>query len=72
MKAKDIANVTTVTEMKEILFKKLQDEETYFKKSDIHIVSIEGGFRIWVNDYEHIKFKMTFEYDEYFGYCVDI
>ena len=70
MTAREIANVTTITEMKNILFNKLQDEETCFKKKDIHIKAIEGGFDVWLTDYEHCTFRMTFGYDDYFGYTV--
>ena len=72
MKAREIANVGTVTEMKSILYNKLQDEGAGFKKSDIHIKAIEGGFDVWLTDYEHCTFRMNFGYDDYFGYYVQV
>lgn len=57
-------------EMKEILYNKLQAENTYFKKSDISIKKVKDYYIITIKDYEHISFKMDFEYDELFGYVV--
>lgn len=62
----------TTQEMKNILFKKLQDEQCDFKKSDISITKQKESYQIVIKDYEHVPFKMTFEHDEYFGYIVSI
>lgn len=59
-------------EMKDVLFKKLQDEQCDFKKSDISITKQKDSYKIVIKGYEHIPFKMTFEHDEYFGYIVHI
>lgn len=60
------------TEMKQILFEKLQDERTGFKKSDISIKSENHGHKITIKGYEHITFSITTEEDDYFGYIVNI
>lgn len=57
-------------EMKQILFEKLQAENCYFSKSDISIRKDGNGYKIIIADYEHIPFKMSFEYDDYFCYTV--
>lgn len=62
----------TIPEIKEILFQKLQDEQCYFKKSDISITKQKNHYKIVIKDYEHIPFKMLFEHDDYFGYIVYI
>lgn len=54
----------TTNEMKTTLFKKLQDEQTYFKKSDISIKKVKDKYKIVIADYEHIIFTMSFYYDE--------
>lgn len=61
-----------VAKMKDILFKKLQDEQCDFKKSDISITKQKESYQIVIKGYEHIPFKMTFEYDKYFDYIVSI
>lgn len=61
-----------VAKMKDILFQKLQDEQSDFKKSDISITKQKDSYKIVIKGYEHTPFKMTFEYDEYFGYIVYI
>lgn len=58
--------------MKNILFKKLQDEQCNFKKADINITKQKESYQIVIKGYEHTPFKMTFEHDEYFGYIVYI
>lgn len=61
------------TEMKEILFQKLQDEGCYFTKSDISITTTKEGYKVVIKDYEHIPFTITTEEDtDYFGYIVYI
>ena len=60
----------TTQEMKNVLFDKLQAENTYFSKSDISIRKQGNGYKIIIKDYEHIPFKMTLETDDYFGFCV--
>lgn len=62
----------TIKEMKDILYKKLQDEQCYFKKSDISIKKEKNYYIITIKDYEHIPFKMWLENDDYFGYIVTI
>lgn len=61
----------TVTEMKEILFEKLQDEGTSFTKSEINIKKNDNDtYTIVIEGYEHSAFKMSFEKDDYFGFIV--
>ena len=60
----------TTKEMKEVLSEKLRDEGTYFIKSHISIRKHGESYRITIKDYEHIPFKMSFGYDDYFGYSV--
>lgn len=68
----------TIQEMKNILFQKLQDEQTSFKKSDIIIKKVTctkpkyKKYTISIKDYEHETFKMYLEYDNYFSYIVTI
>lgn len=62
----------TTAEMKEILANKLHEENTYFTKSDISIKKQGKAYKIVIKDYEHIPFKMSFDYDDYFGYMVMI
>ena len=58
-------------EMREILFKKLQDEETNFSKSEISIKKNRNNtYTIVIKGYEHIPFTMSFEEDDYFGFIV--
>ncbi len=61
-----------VTEMKQILFDKFQDENCGFKKSDIIITKTKEGHEIQIKDFNHITFKMTTEKDDYFGFIVYI
>lgn len=57
--------------MREILFKKLQDEETNFSKSEISIKKNRNNtYTIVIKGYEHIPFTMSFEEDDYFGFIV--
>lgn len=60
----------TTQEMKQILFDKLQAENTYFTKSDISIKKHGNDYIIVIKDYEDFPFKMIFEYDDYFGFVV--
>ena len=64
----------TTAEMKDILYNKLQDEGCYFTKRDLSVKWIPKDKAVWivVKDYEHIKFKMTTEEDDYFGKIVNI
>lgn len=62
----------TVKEMKRVLADKLKAENTYFTMSDISIRKHGDSYKIVIKDYEHIPFKMSFEHDDYFGYCVYI
>lgn len=65
---RDIKDIRT---MKQVLFQKLQDENSGFCKSDITIKPMAGGgYIITIFEYEHAPFEMTFEYDDYFGYIV--
>lgn len=68
MTAREISNVKTVKEMKDVLAKKLKDENTYFTRKDIKLTATEYGFTIQIEDYE--PFKMEWEEDDYFGYMV--
>jgi len=61
-----------MSEMKNILFSKLQDEGCYFKKSDISIKKVDDYKEIIIKDYEHVPFKMRAEKDDFFGYLVTI
>lgn len=59
------------TEMKDILFKKFQDEGCCFRKSDIFIrKNSNNTITIIIKDYEHNPFTIRFEYDSYFGFIV--
>lgn len=62
----------TTNEMKDILVAKFKDENCSFKKSDINIKKVNNCYDIIIKDYEHISFKMLFDKDNYFGYCVFI
>lgn len=59
-----------VNDMKNILAKKLKEENTYFTKSHISMKKQGESYKIVIKDYEHIYFKMTLSYDDYFGYEV--
>lgn len=58
------------SEMKDVLYRKLQDENSTFKKSDISIKKQKDSYIITIKDYEHIPLKLYLEYDDYFGYVV--
>ena len=60
----------TINDMKEILANKLKDEGAHFTKSDIIIKKQGESYKIVIKDYEHLPFKMSLEYDDYFGYTV--
>ena len=63
----------TVKEMKEILVSKLRDEG--WTDADHSLVSIKtdkDATWIAIKDYDHIKYKMTQETDDYFGKIVQI
>jgi hypothetical protein len=62
----------TINEMKSILAQKLASEGTYFTEKHISIRTRTNGYRITIEDYEHIPFNLTLEEDEYFGKCVFI
>lgn len=48
------------TELKQLLFNKLQSEQTTFKKSDIHISKTnENKYTITLKDFEPINFKLN-------------
>lgn len=48
------------TELKQLLFNKLQAEQTTFKKSDIHISKInENKYTITLKDFEPFSFKLN-------------
>lgn len=58
-------------EMKDILFKKLQDEQCNFKKSDIVITkSTSNIYNVTIKDFEHIPFRLELELDKFLGYVV--
>lgn len=59
-----------VNKMKDILAKKLKEENAYFGKSDISMKKQGEAYKIVIKGYEHIYFKMTFSYDDDFGYEV--
>ena len=60
----------TKAEMKEILVKKFRDEESSFTAKDIKISVSKNVTVISIKDYEACPFKITAEYDDYFGYCL--
>ena len=79
----DKRNIQNIRAMKQVLAKKLKDEETYFTYKDISIRTrtiktdrIRGeqenyrGYEIVIKDYETTPFFMFFEEDDYFGYIV--
>ena len=61
-----------IQEMKNILAKKLKEENSYLDKSHISIEKQNDAYIITLKDYEHIYFKMEFYKDEDFGYVVSI
>lgn len=58
------------SELKTILYNKLQAEQTSFKKSDISIKKVKHHYIITIKDFKHIQFKLAFEYDDFFGFIV--
>lgn len=66
----DTRNIRNIRAMKTVLAQKLFEEGTSFTINDLNIIRSSNGYTIWVNDYDHIKFKLTFDYDDYFGYGV--
>ena len=62
----------TSKEMKELLANKLHDEGTYFTKAHIHMTKIRDGYKIVIEDYEHIPFTLRMEQDEYFGFLTTV
>ena len=60
----------TINELKSILADKLQSEGTYFTKKHIHATKTKSGFKVVIEDYEHIPFTIHMEEDDYFGKCV--
>ena len=46
--------IMKTSEMKQILFDKLQAENCYFQKSDISIRKSGNNYKIVIADYEHI------------------
>lgn len=53
--------------MKTVLYEKLHGEGCCFKKSDISIRKIPGGYKITIKDYEHIPFRVTIDHDACIG-----
>lgn len=62
----------TTNELKDILASKLKDEGTYFTKKHIKAQKTKNGFKVIIEDYEHIPFLINMEEDDYFGKCVFI
>lgn len=59
----------TTNEMKNILVQKFKDEKCSFSYKDISIKKVENDiFHIIIKDYEHIIFRLVFEYTEDFGF----
>ncbi len=63
----------TINEMKELLASKLKDEGTYFTKKHINISKIKNGYKIVIEDYEHVPFKLIMEHEDdcytTYAYC---
>jgi hypothetical protein len=70
MTVREISNVKTEKEMKDILMQKLKDENCGFNRSEIKIKPTELGYNIWVVGYEHCTFELKFDYDDMFGYII--
>ena len=71
MTAKELSNIKTITDMKRVLKEKINGEGwTGLKTTALKFESVTGGYNIIVKDYEHIRFEMRFDYDDYFGYMV--
>lgn len=62
----------TINEMKDILFKKLQDEETAFKRSDIHINKTDYGYKIYLNGYEPLSFHMYIDDNDVWKHSIEV
>lgn len=60
----------TTNELKDILATKLREEGTYFTKKHIKAQKTKTGFKVVIEDYEHIPFTIHMEEDDYFGKCV--
>lgn len=60
----------TTAEMKEAIFRKLQDEESGLTKSDIRIKRSGTKTTVTIKGYEEIPFTITEEKDEYFGFVL--
>ena len=61
----------TIPEMKQTLYKKLQDEQSNFKKSDIVIIkSTDNIYNVTIKGFEHIPLRLELEIDEFLGYVV--
>ena len=58
----------TTNEMKDILANKLKDENCYFTKSYIRIKKVKDYYEVVIKDYEHIVFRISFDYDNIFYY----
>ena len=69
---RELSNVKTVKEMKDVLYSKLKDEGCGFNRKDLHLTPTDYGFKLIVEDYETSTFFIHFEYDEYFGYIVQV
>ena len=62
--------IPSIPEMRNILYNKLQDEGSGFKKSEIIIKKKGDKYTFQIAGYEPTWFSMTFEQDDYFGYIV--
>lgn len=60
----------TTNELKDILAQKLHEEGTYFTKSHIKATKTKNGFKVVIEDYEHIPFAIHMTEDDYFGKVV--
>ena len=68
MTVRELSNIKTEKEMKDVLMNKLKDEGSQFKRSEVVIKPITNGYLIYVKGYEHCTYKITFDYDDFFGY----
>lgn len=66
MTVRELSDIKSVKEIKQVIFDKLQDENCCFTKKDIHIEATDYGYKIWITDYEHCTFYLHFEYDNEF------
>ena len=60
----------TTVEMKDVLFKKIREEGSCFTKSEISIVKTRRGYDVTIKGYEHSRFHIIEENDEYFGHML--